>query len=267
MPKPRKELPSVGELVIATVKEIFDYGAYVTLDEYNDLRAYLPWSEVSTKWIRSIRDVLREGQKIVTKVIRVNKQRKTVDVSLKKVTDAERRRKMMWWKRYLKAAKIIELVAQNIGKSIDEAYEQVIWKLEDYFGDPLYGLEEALLRGPEVLKEAGIPGEWIEPLYKELPRHIKIKKVKIRGIFFLRSLDSSGIEHIKKILFSIYDVAKKHGKEVSVRVYTLGAPRYVVEVEAPDYKVAEKALSDIVDNVDELSKKLNVEMRFEREKR
>lgn len=264
--KPRKELPGVGEYVVATVKEIFDYGAYVALDEYGGLQAYLPWSEVSTRWVRSIRDVIREGQKIVVKVIRINRQRKTVDVSLKKVSDSDRRKKMMWWKRYVKAAKIVELVAKKIGKSIDEAYEKVIWKLEDYYGDPLYGLEEAVLRGPDALKEAGVPEEWIEPLIQEIPRHIKIKKVKIRGVFILRSLKSQGIEDIKKILLNMIDVAKKING-VSIRIYTLGAPRYVVEVEAPDYKVAEKALSSIVSESLDLAKELGVEAKFEREKR
>ena len=164
MVKARKELPGVGELVVATVDKIFDYGAYVKLDEYEGMDAYLPWSEVSTRWIRNIRDVIREGQKIVVKVIRVNRRRRTVDVSLKKVADNERRRKMLWWKRYVKAAKIIELIAEKIGKNIDEAYEQVIWRLEDFYGDPMYGLEEAVLRGDEALREAGIPEEWINPV-------------------------------------------------------------------------------------------------------
>jgi translation initiation factor 2 subunit 1 len=35
----------------------------VTLEEYGGLRAYLPWSEVSSKCVRSIRDVIREGQR------------------------------------------------------------------------------------------------------------------------------------------------------------------------------------------------------------
>jgi translation initiation factor 2 subunit 1 len=45
------------------VQGIYDYGAYVTLEEYGGLRAYLPWSEVSSKCVRSIRDVFREGQR------------------------------------------------------------------------------------------------------------------------------------------------------------------------------------------------------------
>ena len=83
----RKPLPDVGEIVIATVKKVFEYGAYVTLDEYGGLEAYLPWSEVSSRWIRDIRDYLREGQKIAVKVIRVIRRKKQVDVSLKRVME------------------------------------------------------------------------------------------------------------------------------------------------------------------------------------
>ncbi len=267
MVKARKELPNVGELVVATVDKIFDYGAYVKLDEYENMDAYLPWSEVSTRWIRNIRDAIREGQKIVVKVIRVNRRRKTVDVSLKKVTEGEKKRKMLWWKRYVKAAKIIELIAGKIGKSIDEAYEQVIWKLEDYYGDPMYGLEEALLRGPEALKEAGVPDEWIQPIMEDIKRYIQVRKVRIRGILILRSLKPNGVEDIRKVLLSIPEKASSVSRDVKTRVYTLGAPRYVIEIEANDYKTAEKALSVILEDSGEQAKSLGIEMRFEREKK
>ncbi len=267
MVKARKELPGVGELVVATVDKIFDYGAYVKLDEYEGMDAYLPWSEVSTRWIRNIRDVIREGQKIVVKVIRVNRRRRTVDVSLKKVADNERRRKMLWWKRYVKAAKIIELIAEKIGKNIDEAYEQVIWRLEDFYGDPMYGLEEAVLRGDEALREAGIPEEWINPILEEVKRHVRVKKVKIRGTLILRSLKPHGIEDIRKVLLQIPSIAIKSGEGIKAKVYTLGAPRYIIEIEANDYKSAEKALSNILRNIEHEAKSLGMEMRFEREKR
>ncbi len=267
MPIPRKELPRVGEYVVATVKKIFDYGAYVTLDEYNDMEAYLPWSEVASRWVRNIRDVIRENQKIVVKVIRVNRRRKTVDVSLKKVPDNERRRKMLWWKRYLKASKMIELVAEKNGKSIEEAYKEVVWKLEDYYGDPLYGLEEAVLRGPDALREAGIPEEWIEPLYNEALRHVKVKMVRIRGILTLRCLKPDGVERIKEVLKTIEENIVDEEQKVKGRVYLLGSPRYVIEITAPDYKTAERILGNALKKAEKLTKKLGVEISFEREKR
>lgn len=263
MPIPRKELPNVGEYVVATVREIFDYGAYVTLDEFNDLRAYLPWSEVASRWVRNIRDVIRENQKIVVKVIRVDRRRKTVDVSLKKVPENEKRRKMMWWKRYLKASKIIELVASKIGKSIEDAYKEVVWKLEDYYGDPLLGLEEAIMRGREALVEAGVPEEWINVLIEEARRHIKIKSIKLRVQLFIRSYAGDGVERIKKLLKALDDYLS-NTENVKHRIYLLGSPRYVLEIESHEYKYAENVLRKALDQALELANKLQLEFRYER---
>ncbi len=266
MPLPRKELPSVGEYVVATVKRIFDYGAYVALDEYNGLEAYLPWSEVASRWVRNIRDVIRENQKIVVKVIRVNRKRKTVDVSLKKAPENERRRKMLWWKRYIKAAKIIELVAEKLGKSIEEAYKEVIWKLEDYYGNPMVALEEAVLSGPDALRAAGIPEEWVEPIYKEALRHVKVKMVRIRGILFVQSFAGDGVERIRKALQGMSESINTAEQNVRGRIYLLGSPRYVVEITAPDYKTAERVLKRALEGFEKTAAKLGLNYRFEREK-
>ncbi len=242
----RKPLPEVGELVVGTIKKVFEYGAYVTLDEYDGMEAYLPWSEVSSRWIRNIKDYLREGQKIVAKVIRMNRKRKQIDISLKRVTEGERRRKMLEWKRAVKADKILELAAEKLGKTKEEAYREAGWKLEDYYGEIYAGLEEAVLRGVEALKEAGVPDEWAVVLKELADKHITIKKVKIKGVFTIQVLKPNGVEIIKEALKK---AREKLPENVSVRIYTIGAPRYVVEVTATDYKIAEKVLSQIVKTV------------------
>jgi len=263
VPIPRKELPSVGEYVVATVREIFDYGAYVTLDEYGDLRAYLPWSEVASRWVRSIREVIRENQKIVVKVIRVDHKRKTVDVSLKKVSDSDRRKKMLWWKRYLKASKIAEIVAGKLGKSVEDAYREVVWKLEDYYGDPLLGLEEAILRGGEALSEAGVPSEWHEALIEEAKKHVHVKTAKIRVVLQLRSYAGDGVERIKKVLNTLIETASKH-ESVKVEAYSQGSPQYIVELIGYDYKELEKLLSEALEAASSVAEKLGVEFKYER---
>ncbi len=242
----RKPLPDVGELVVGTIKKVFEYGAYVTLDEYEGMEAYLPWSEVSSRWIRNIKDYLREGQKIVAKVIRINRRRKQIDISLKRVTEGERRRKMLEWKRAVKADKILELAAEKLGKTKEEAYREAGWKLEDYYGEIYAGLEEAVLRGIEALKEAGVPDEWAKVLKELADKHITIKKVKIKGVFTIQVLKPNGVEIIRDALKKAYE---KLPENVSVRIYTIGAPRYVVEVTATDYKIAERVLSNIVKTV------------------
>jgi translation initiation factor 2 subunit 1 len=43
-----QELPEVGEIVVATVTKIMDQGAYVSLDEYNNIQGFLHISEIAT---------------------------------------------------------------------------------------------------------------------------------------------------------------------------------------------------------------------------
>ncbi len=257
----RKDLPDVGELVVGTIIKVFDYGAYVTLDEYGGLEAYLPWSEVSSRWIRNIKDYLREGQKVVGKVIRVNKAKKHVDISLKRVTEGERRRKILEWKRAVKADKILELAAEKLGKTKEEAYKEAGWKLEDYYGEIYAGLEETVLKGIEALLEAGVPEEWAKVLKELADKHITIKKVKVKGILTLQILKPNGVEIIKEALTKALSNIPQN---VEARIYTIGAPRYVVEVTATDYKLAEKTLSRIVKTATNIVKEQGGTASFER---
>ncbi len=260
MVKNRRELPDANELVVATVREIFDYGAYVTLDEFDNLRAYLPWSEVASRWVRDIRDVLREGQKIVVKVIRVNKAKKYVDVSLKRVYEGDKKRKMLEFKRKQRAEKILELTAQQIGKTLDDAYNEVGWPLEDYYGEIFHGLEEAAMRGEEALREAGIKDEWIEPLMNTIRKQIEIKKVKIEGVLILRSTKPNGVEVVKKILEKMKNVDEK----AQINIYTMGAPKYKVEVISDNYKKAEKLLQKALSQAESIAKKEKAMIQFQR---
>ncbi len=263
--KPKKPLPNVGELVVGTVEEVYDFGAYLSLDEYGGIRAFLPWSEVATRMVRNIRQVLKEGQKVVVKVIRVYKARGQVDVSLKRVTDPERRKKMMWWKRVLRASTIVKMVAERIGRSEDEAFKEVIWRLDDYYGDPLTGLERAVIYGEKALKEARIPEDWINPLIDEAKARIEIKQVKISGIFTLSSMAGDGVKRIRSVLEMIRSTAEKFGKgQVKVRIYSIGAPKYRIDLQSHEYKIMERALSKAVEEGRRVAREFDVSFSFER---
>ena len=264
----RKALPDVGELVIATVVKIFDYGAYVKLDEYRGYEAFLPWSEITTKHFRDIRDVLRENQRIVARVIRIDRKKNppAIDISSKRVRPDEQRSKVIEWKRAQKAHSILELIAQRLNKSIEEIYKEIGWKLEDKYREILYGIEETVIRGPEAAVEAGVSKELAEILYEIAKKHIEIKKVSIKGILTLKTLAPDGVERIKEILKTAYDTATSYGgKDLSsISIYSVGAPRYRIELEGYDYKVLEKILNQMLNRVMSRASEKQVEVSFER---
>ena len=63
MPVETHEMPEQGEIVLATVTRVMDHGAYVTLDEYDDIQGFLHISEIAPGWIRAINRFVRNGDK------------------------------------------------------------------------------------------------------------------------------------------------------------------------------------------------------------
>jgi len=241
--KKRREWPQQGEIVIGTVTQVFDKGAYITLDEYRGKRAYLPLNEVSSSWFHNIRDVIREGQKTAFKVIRVDPLKGHIDLSLKRVADVERDRKMLEWKRAKKAEVLLDFAAKRLGKKLDEAYEEAGWKLEDHYGEIYAGLEEAARRGIEALLVAGISREWAEVLAELVKEHIEIPQVKMSAVLELRCHGPRGIEVIKKALIEALNYAKSKGYQV--KIYADGAPKYRVDATAEDYKILKSILKEV----------------------
>ncbi len=266
MVRKRNPLPKYGELVIGTVTKIFEHGAFVSLDEYNGLEAFCPLGEVTKSWFKSIREVLKEGQKRVFKVIRVDPVRRHVDVSLRRVADSERRDKLAEWRRSNRAENLLALAAKKLGKTLDDAYVEAGWKLEDYYGEIYAGFEEAARRGVAALEEAGVRKEWISVLAEMAKNYVELPEVSISGLFIIRSLASDGVKRIKDALLTGVEAARKF-KDVKIRIYTEGAPRYKIDLIAPDYKIAEKAMYEIVHSVADKARKLGCSVNFQRIKK
>jgi translation initiation factor 2 subunit 1 len=72
-------LPEESELVLCTVTKVLPNSVFVTLDEYG-IDGLIHISEVSPGRIRNIRDFVKEGKKVVCKILRINVERGQVDV-------------------------------------------------------------------------------------------------------------------------------------------------------------------------------------------
>jgi translation initiation factor 2 subunit 1 len=251
--------PSEGEILIGTVKNVFDYGSYISLDEYPGVNAFLPWSEISTKWVRNVRDIVKEGRKVVVKVIRLDRKKGSVDVSLKKVTDDERRKKNIEWKKLQKLDKILEIVASRLGKDEKLAWEEVEWKLESKYDDPMGMIEKATKEGPEILLKAGISEEWVKPLLEEASKHVEERKVKESEILSIKTMSGSGVEVMKNVLDKAISSVLENRHGFTVKLYTIGAPRYRLDVIGTEPKETSKVLQEIVESL--LNNKGDVEIQ------
>jgi translation initiation factor 2 subunit 1 len=241
----KQEWPETGDLVVATVQEVTDFGAYAKLDEY-DKRGLLHVSEISSSWIRNIRDFIREGQKVVLKVLRVDTEKGHIDLSLRRVTKRERIEKIMVWKRERKAETLLRSIAEKTGLSLEETYEKAGALMEKEYG--LYeGFEKALKDGAAALTKIGVPEDLATMIAEIAKERIHVPMVKVKGIVELRSMNSEGVRIIKEAFLNAKKAEKS--RETRLRFYVIAAPKYCIEVMAENYKNAETDLQRVAENV------------------
>lgn len=236
MVRMRKEWPDEGDLVVATVHKVLNYGAFANLEEYPQKEAFIHISEVSSGWVKNIRDYVRENQKIVAKVLRVNPHKGHVDVSLKRIREDQRTRKIQQWKIEQKAEKLLEFSAKKLNKNQNQAYEEIGYQLMDIFGD-LYGaFEIAAEEGAESLIKNDVSKEWAEAITEVAKKNISPPEVHITGYVDLKSYAGDGVEVIKEALLSV--------KDDDINIQCVGAPRYRMTVKSSDYIEAETMLKN-----------------------
>lgn len=234
---PIEEWPERGEYVIATVTRIVPYGAYVRLEEYEGREGFVHISEVSSSWVRNIRNFLREGQQTVLIVVRVDRKKGHIDLSLKRTTERDRRIKSQAWRRERKTRILLELVAKKMGKSIDELDANYVPVLEDEFGNIYDCLELAAKKGFDALKDVDVPKDLKRALVEVAKENITIRQVKVTRTLQLTCLSPRGVDVIREAI-------RRAKKSDEVGIYVVGCPNFRIEVKHDDYKKAEAELRE-----------------------
>jgi len=261
MAERKPQWPETGDLIIATIETVTDYGAYAKLDEY-EKRGLLHVSEISSSWIRNIRDFVREGQKVVLKVLRVDHEKGHIDLSLRRVTKRERIDKVLSWKKERKAEALLHGVAEKVGLSSDEVYQKTVPAIATKF-DLYEAFEKSAVEGPEVLAELGVPENLAKAFSEVAKERIHVKMVKVRGVLEVSVTKPNGVKVIKEA----FNKAKSDKvKDANVKLYVIAAPKYSLEVQAENYKRAEDVLQKTAQNVVTIITKAGGQGNFRREK-
>ncbi len=245
MSEHKPEWPEHGELVIATIESIRDYGAYANLDEYKR-RGFLHISEISNARIRNVRDFIRENQKMILKVVRVDVEKGHIDLSLRRVTKRERIEKSKAYKKDRKGETLLHEVAQRLNLPLDEVYEKAGAILEEKYG--LYeGFETALKEGSESIAKLGIPEDLAKVIVQVAQERIRIKMVKVKGVLEVRCLKPNGVKCIQNAFIDAKESQK--AEDAKIEFYVIAAPKYGLEVSADNWKKVEEILEKVSENV------------------
>tara|TARA_B100001750_G_scaffold239100_1_gene246673 strand:+ start:575 stop:1378 length:804 start_codon:yes stop_codon:yes gene_type:complete len=254
-----QELPEVGEIVIATVKKTGDHGAYVSLDEYDNIQGFLHISEIAPGWVRKVTKFVKEGDKKVLLVKKIQEDRAEIDLSLKQISKEQRKKKLLDVKRFEKEQSILKNIqdkAKLSSEEVDGLEEKLLSKYKSVY-DAIIDIATKNISLIDDLKISKKITDEIEDLSKK----INLPTVEIRGILEMTSRKPDGIEIIKKMLLD----AIKESQNEKIEILYLGAPKYRLSIIAQDFKTAEKTLKPIVEKIEKNVSKLDGTFKFSRE--
>jgi translation initiation factor 2 subunit 1 len=229
----KKGMPEEGEIVLCTVKKILYHSVFVTIDEFETLEGMLHISEISPGRIRNIRDYVKEGKQIVCKVLKTDKIKGHIDLSIRRVNNSQKVNKVKEYKQELKSEKLLGVIGKENNKDLDQIYREVGFKLIEDYGS-LSEAFESLSLDIELLDKLKLTKKLSESLKKIIQDKIKIPEVEVKEIAEITSEHPDGIAIIKKTLSKL--------QKGDIKISYVGAPKYKISVKASDYKTAEGIL-------------------------
>ncbi len=241
--------PDEGEFLVCTVKRVRENGAYLTLDGYDEREGFVFIGEIAAGWVRNIRAHIREGQRVVAKALRVRRDRRSVELSIKLVSEERRRDTLQRWKNEQRASQLLRIVGDRAGWQPEEVGGHAS-ELTEAFGT-LYGAFEEAAISPGSLQDAGFEGDWIDILVELADENIVPPFITIRGAFKIEVWGVEGVNCIRTALQASETHCDEEA-EVEVACFYDGAPRYRVEITAPDYKAGLDAWDAAVQSASEI---------------
>ncbi|MBI1935246.1 translation initiation factor IF-2 subunit alpha [Candidatus Woesearchaeota archaeon] len=236
----KQGFPEEGELVLCTVTSVQFHSVQVDLDEYGK-SGLIHISEVSPGRIRNIRDFVREGKKVVCKALRINQEKGYIDLSLRRVNESEKTKKIDYIKREQNAEKIVEIAAKKLGIKTEDLYNQISEKvMEKYLS--LHEYFEKVVQDDKLLESLGIDSKYLGIVAESIKQRMKPPEVEISGNLKVSLFAPDGIAIIKDSLAKAEQATKGR-----IKIAYLGSGLYRFTLKAPDYKEAEKLMKGATD--------------------
>lgn len=273
MVKSRTNFPREGEFLIGKIKQVENQYVYVDLVDYTGLvseefaKGFIHISEISSRWIKNIRNYVRIGQRVVLRVLRVDPQKGHVDLSLRRVNSAQKENRLKEWKYAVKFENLLQFLieTEGINLTLDQAYDLIGWSVLNQFDSYQEALEVLKESGIEILDDLeGVSEEVKKILLKIIEENVKISTVNISGKIRLSFNSENGIDQIKESLIEAKGIIES--KETrSINISYIAAPLYQLEIITKDYLDAENILSDALEIIEQKAEQYNGSFEFIRD--
>ncbi|QQR92581.1 MAG: S1 RNA-binding domain-containing protein [Candidatus Iainarchaeum archaeon] len=244
-----KQWPQVGEIVVVNVDKVLDYGVFCSLLEYSGATGFVHISQVASSWIKNIRNYVKEGQMRAAVVQKIDFEKLQIDLSLTKVGERQQRLRIEEYKQLKRNQKLIEQMAKTQNKTMEQGWKEIADPLANSYETVSSAFEAISIEGKSALDNIeGLDPKWIPIIVDVVQKNVKVQEKAIRGTITLMSTAPNGVEIIKQALLE----SPKSAKNAVISITYLGAGKYKLKVASFDFKIAERALSEMQEKMKKL---------------
>ena len=232
---------------------------FVDLLEYQNLSGLVHISEVSPGRIRNLREFVSEGRQIVCKILRLDREKGHIDLSLRRVNSTQRMEKLEEIKQEIKAETLVKNLSKKLHRTAEQLYTEISAPiLKEY--SHLYLCFKDIAEEQVSLEKLGVSKLIAEELTTVIIEKFKPAKIILGGVLAVQTYHPDGVERIKSLLATIEAITS------TIKLTYLGGGRYKITVEDIEYKSVEKTLERVQELVEKFNDKVST-ATFEREQK
>ncbi|KAF0296239.1 Eukaryotic translation initiation factor 2 subunit 1 [Amphibalanus amphitrite] len=249
-----QKFPEIDDVVMVTVRQIAEMGAYVRLLEYNDIEGMILLSELSRRRIRSINKLIRVGKTEPVVVMRVDKDKGYIDLSKRRVSPEGIEECTEKYSKAKAVQSILRHVAELLGYETNEQFEELYRKTAWHFEEKskkqgsAYDVFKQAVNEPSLLDECGLDEKTKEMLLLNIQRKLTLASVKIRADIEVACYGYEGIDAVKEALRAGLACSTK---DMQIKINLIAPPLYVMTTNTPEKQDGLKTLEAACDAIRE----------------
>lgn len=267
-----KKFPDIDEIVLTKVTNISEYGVNVLLTEYGNIEGFMNCTEVSRKKRVNLNSLLVIGKEIPLNVIRVDKEKKLIDLSKRTISEEDIKlfdeRHILYVKLY-KLFTLLFMKCKNIADYAiidnEELYNflgNTLWKIQQDFNNNNELIITKILNKSTNQKILDyIDFKLIEikkSVFIDILNHYidtKVNRVKpeLTEPIKLTTLHIDGLEHIKYVLdyknFSFYsDISN----DFNIEILSMASSIYNINIKQKEFSLTQnKSINQVFEIIKE----------------
>jgi len=258
-----RRVPEKDELVMCKIVSIDEMGVICSLLEYNNLEGFLPLSEISRKRIRSVLRHVREGQKQVLQVLRVDNERKFTDLSKKYITPGEREAGTEKYNKGKTVHSISKFLAEKQGMDLEEMKKVIIYPLYQKYSHPFDAFRLLSLKDVDIYEGIEVETALKQELVNIVKKRMAVHPVKIGADIQITCYSDEGIDEIKKALKK----GLEEGKDDDVKIQLISSPSYSIWLITIDDKYGKQVITRVINVIKETINQSNGSLSLLKEPR